>query len=137
MVECFAARNNIGVVVALWAPIILVRVYNVTASILLLLSVTSSFNSFAFYFRYTLWIPKFGMPYSQHYLVGFMVHFVALGRLADFPLLWLLILWFLLDLYFSCLFVVFIFGVYLGVASRKLEGIVAVIDMLNLIPSLL
>ena len=40
-----------------------------------------------FLFRYTLWIPRSGMPYSLRYLVVFMGHSVASERSVDCPLL--------------------------------------------------
>jgi len=40
-----------------------------------------------FLFRYTLWIPKSGMPYSLRYLVVFMGHSVVSERSVDCPLL--------------------------------------------------
>lgn len=43
-------------------------------------SVTSGARIFS---RSILWIPRFGMRYSLHYLEVFMVHFVALERLVD------------------------------------------------------
>jgi hypothetical protein len=86
----FAAKNNIGVVIALWAPIILVWffLYSFTTLSLSLShththkhhSVTSGTPIFS---RSILWIPRFGMPYSLHYLEAFMVHFVAWERLVD------------------------------------------------------
>ena len=81
---CFSARNNIGVVIALWAPIILVCF---GAFDLLPLVIFCGKMILQLVSRYTLWIPKFGMPYSQHCLVVFMVHSDGLERFVDYLIL--------------------------------------------------
>lgn len=111
---CFAARNNIGVVVALWAPIILVWVYVVPDSHPIFNIRSIIIWLFLFFYRFTLWIPKFGMPYSQPYLVGFMVHSVAWERsviVHCYDHLYNDIFWIF---NFFCLFIVFIFWIYFG-----------------------
>lgn len=76
-----AAKNNIGVVIALWAPIVLVSSYFLhcqfsTFIILFLLFTPNAGSSY----RYILWILRFGMLYSPPYLEVFMVLFAASER---------------------------------------------------------
>ena len=88
VIICFAARSNIGVVIALWAPIILVRVYAFSIlhlSIFGLIVLVQYCSNICTTSRYILWIPKSGMPYSLRYLEVSMVHFVDLGRLVKLP----------------------------------------------------
>lgn len=79
----FAANNNIGVVIALWAPIILVCVNpscclskEVVSTICWVLSVELS--------RSISWTPKFGMHFSLHWLVVSMGLIVVLVRLVKY-----------------------------------------------------
>lgn len=94
----FAAKNNIGVVIALWSPVILVWVicYFSTAFYLSMTYIPSGwqFTSFFIYLeiicvfflsRFISWIPRYGMLYSPPFLEVYMVHFVALERLGEHP----------------------------------------------------
>lgn len=83
---CFAAKNNIGVVIALWAPIILVwiRPFDHPIYVLLLIQPSKALILIEqLYCRSILWMHRFGMQYFQHCLEVFMEHFVDLERLTD------------------------------------------------------
>jgi len=78
-----AAKNNIGVVIALWAPIILVSMVksNMSARLPLLCAVANLISATSCC-RYILWIVRFGMLYFPHYLEVSTVHSAALERYA-------------------------------------------------------
>lgn len=86
-----AAKNNIGVVIALWAPIILVWFILFPVPIVFLFFSPTWCKYLCMNFcRSILWIPRFGMQYTPQYLEAFMVHSVALERWIDLSLILLL-----------------------------------------------
>lgn len=75
-----------GVVIALWAPVILVHHHHIHLSFVF--SLYHFFSDDGGFCRFTSWTLRFGMPYSPRYLVASMVPFAVLGRLVKllFPI---------------------------------------------------
>lgn len=63
--------HNIGVVVAIWAPIVLVSRRNSVKTLFTTVLNVENLHYFMVY-RFTLWMRKFGMLYFLPFSVGFM-----------------------------------------------------------------